>query len=130
MWLEFRFEFGNNDNSQYEFGVVGRDDPIQIKESAAYYLRHLMQGEDWELDAADAVDDDRDTGSHLTRKFGVNLGRGGGAIRDDVDHCGQWKSRDRQLDTYIRLDDNPVRRRKGGKDSRRRRSGRVLRSRG
>ena len=100
MWLEFRFEFGDNDGNEYVFGVVDRDDPIRIKESAAYYLRLLMQVEDFELDAADAVDNDRDTGSHSTRKFGVNLGRGGGATRDDVDHRGRWKSRDRQLDTY------------------------------
>ena len=93
MCREFRFKFGDNDGNQYVFGVVDRDDLIPIKESAAYYLCLLMQGEDWELDPADAVDNDRDTGSHSTRKFGVNLGRGGGATRDDVDHRGSWKSR-------------------------------------
>ena len=44
-----------------------------------------MQGEDWELGAVD-VADDRNTGSHSTQKFGVNLGWGGGATRKGADH--------------------------------------------
>ena len=48
------------------------------------------------------VVDDRNTRSHSMRKFGVNLGRGGDATRREIDHCGCWKSRDRQSDTYAK----------------------------
>ena len=61
-----------------------------------------MKGEDWELDAVDVVDD-WNTGSHSMWKFGVNLGRGGGATRREIDHCGCWKSRDRQSDAYAEM---------------------------
>ena len=88
MWLEFRFEFGNDINT-HVFGVVDKDDPIRIKESTAYYLRRLIQGEDRELDAADMVDDTRNTVSHSTRNFGMNLGRVGGASRDYIDQRGR-----------------------------------------
>ena len=87
MWLKFRFECGD-DGNLYAFGVVDQDDPIRIKESVADYLRLLMQDKDWELDAADMVDDNRNTDLHSTWKFGVNLGRSGGASRDNVDHRG------------------------------------------
>ena len=53
-----------------------------------------------ELDAVDVVDD-RNTISHSTQKFGVNLRRGGSAICKDTDHRGRW-IRDRQSDTYTK----------------------------
>ena len=59
-----------------------------------------MKSENFTLDFADEIDDERKTGSHSTRKFGVNLGRGGGKSRDDVDHRGRWKGHDRQQDQY------------------------------
>ena len=93
MWLKFCFEFGNDGNN-YMFVVVNKDDPIKIKEPATYYLCLLMQGEDWELNAVDVVDD-RNTGSHSIQKFGVNLGWGGGASRKGVDHRSRRKSCDR-----------------------------------
>ena len=93
MWLKFCFEFGNDGNN-YMFVVVNKDDPIKIKEPATYYLCLLMQGEDWELNAVDVVDD-RNTGSHSIQKFGVNLGWGGGAIRKSIDHRSRRKSCDR-----------------------------------
>ena len=45
--------------------------------------------------------DDRNTRSRLTQKFRVNLRRGGGAIRKDIDHRGR-RTRDRQSDTYAK----------------------------
>ena len=75
------------------FGVVDKDNPIKIKESTAYYLCLLMQGEDWELDAVDVVDD-RNTGSHSTQKFGMNLGWVGGATHKGVVHRSRRKSCD------------------------------------
>ena len=47
------------------------------------------------------VVDDRNTRSHSTQNFGVNLRRGGGAIRKDTDHSGRW-IRDRQSDAYAK----------------------------
>ena len=93
MWLKFCFEFGNDSNS-YIIGVVDKDDPIKIKEPAAYYLYVLMQGEDLELGAVDVVND-RNTKSHSMQKFGVNLGWGGGATRKGVDHRRRRTSCDR-----------------------------------
>ena len=58
-----------------------------------------MQGEDWELDAVDVIED-QNTGSHLAWKFDVNHGRGGDATRKDVDHRRRLKLRDCQSDTY------------------------------
>ena len=49
------------------------------------------------------VVDDRNTGFHSMRKFGVNLGRGGDATRREIDHCGCWKSRDRQSNAYAKM---------------------------
>ena len=99
MWLELHFEL-NPDDNEFIFGAEGKSDPDSIKTSAAYHLRSLMRSGDFTLDAADELDDMRETGSHSTRKFGVNLGRGDGCSRDDVDHRGRWKGSDRQQDQY------------------------------
>ena len=55
-----------------------------------------MKSKDFTLYFADKTDNDRDTGIHSTRKFGVNLGRGGGKSRDDINQTGRWKGHDRQ----------------------------------
>jgi hypothetical protein len=100
MWLELHFELNPDDGNEFVFGAEGKSDPNSIKNSAAYHLRALMKSENFTVDFADEIDDERETGSHSTRKFGVNLGRGGGKSRDDVDHRGRWKGHDRQQDQY------------------------------
>ena len=92
MWIKFCFEFDNDGNS-YMFSVIDNDDLIKIKEPATYYLCLLIQGEDWELDAVDVVDD-RNTGSQSTQKLGMNLGWDGGATRKGVGHRSCQKSCD------------------------------------
>ena len=109
MWLKFYFKFGNDGNS-YVFGVVYKNNPIQIKEFTAYYLCLLMQGKDWELDAVD-VADDRNTGSHSTQKFVVNLGWGGVGTRKGVGHRSRRKSCHHQSDAYAYIDDDLLTRR-------------------
>jgi len=100
MWLELHYELNPDDDNEFIFGLKGKSDPDEIKDSVAYYLRLLLKSEEFTLDPADLVDDDRDTGSHSTRKLAVNLSRGNGRNKDETDHRGRWKGSDRQQDQY------------------------------
>ena len=58
--------------------------------------------------------------------FSVNLGRGGNASRDNVDHRRRWKSCTRPSFGDVRQNNNNLRGRESGKDPHRWRFGRVL----
>ena len=75
-------------------------DGDEIKDSIAYLLWSLLKSEEFTLDPADLVNDDRDTGSNSTRKLAVNLSREIGRSKDETDHRGRWKGSDRQQDQY------------------------------
>ena len=95
MWLKLHFELNPEDNNKFVFGAKGKSNPEEIKTSAAYHLWNIMKSGDFTLDAANLVNDDLDMGSHSTCKFGVNLGRGNGKSRNNVNYRGCWKGHDR-----------------------------------
>ena len=76
------------------------NDGDEVKDSIPYLLRSLPKSEEFTLDPADLVNDDRDTGSNSTRKLAVNLSREIGRSKDETDHRGRWKGSDRQQDQY------------------------------
>ena len=65
------------------------NDGDEVKDLIAYLLRSLLKSEEFTLDPADLVNDDRDTGSNSTRKLAVNLSREIGRSKDETDHRGR-----------------------------------------
>ena len=63
----------------------------------AYYIRLLLKLESIEASAATIVGN---LGTHSLRKYGTNMGRGGGCSKDGADLRASWKSDKRQQDGY------------------------------
>ena len=91
MWLELHFELNPDNDNKFVFGDKGKSDPDSIKSSNTYHLQQIMKSEDFTLDFANNIDDNQESSSHSTRKFGINLGHGGGKSRNNVNHHDRWK---------------------------------------
>ncbi|KAL3773982.1 hypothetical protein ACHAW5_000582 [Stephanodiscus triporus] len=92
-WLELHFLL-NPEPNEYFFGAFGLTNPLAIKSSCGYYLRKLIQDEDFILEILGKV------GSHSNRKHGVTTARKSGCSKDDTDFHGRWKKSRHQQDTY------------------------------
>ena len=92
-WLELHFLL-NPEPNEYFFGAFGLRNPLSIKSSCGYYLRKLIQDEDFILEILGKV------GSHSNRKHGVTTARKSGCSKDDTDFRGRWKNSRHQQDTY------------------------------
>jgi hypothetical protein len=92
-WLELHF-FLNPEENEFIFGAWGYKEHAKIKTSATYFLKKIINDEEFVHALLEAL------GSHSLRKFAVTIARGNGCTKDDVDLRGRWKGRKRQQDTY------------------------------
>ena len=83
--------------NKFTFDVIGAKCPVTIKGSMAYHLPGLPKLEAIE-DIARLVLGNLDT--HSLRKYGTNLARDSGCLKDKVDLRSRWKSNKRQQDGY------------------------------
>ncbi len=92
-WLELHFLLNPGEN-EYIFGAWEYTDHKKIKASAVYYLKKIINDEEFVHALLEAL------GSHSLRKLAVTIARGNACSKDDVDHRGRWKGKKRQQDTY------------------------------
>ncbi len=92
-WLELHFLF-NPEENEYIFGAWGYTNHKKIKASAVYYLKKIIDDEEFVHALLEAL------GLHSLWKLAVTIARGNACTKDDVDHRGRWKGRKCQQDMY------------------------------